>query len=79
MGYLFPYPWQKNDSKQAEHVAGIMETASGVKTVTYATLPGTVLKANHAETSMAVSWNFMRSGQHPWPFPLIPSPNGSRT
>ena len=39
-------------------VAGTMETASGVETVTDATLPRTVLKAKHTKASMAASHNF---------------------
>ena len=39
-------------------VAGTMETASGVGTVTDATLPRTVLKAKNAKASMAASQNF---------------------
>ena len=61
-------------------VAGTTETASGVETVTDTTLPRTVLKAKHAKASMAASRIFfMKSGKHSWPFPLMPSSNGSRT
>ena len=59
MGHFFPYSWQQNHGKQAEHITGTMETASGVETVTDATLPRTVLKAkHHAKASMAASRNF---------------------
>ena len=44
-----------------------METASGVETVTGATLPRTVLKAKHAKASMAASWIFydLKTTYHP--------------
>ena len=39
-------------------IAGTIETASGVETVTDATLPRTVLKAKHAKASMIASRDF---------------------